>query len=356
MTEEESEEPRNAETQTDELRYVFRNVPTYQNSKIAETPTDEFQYMFGASTYQPPNREYFQSDDKVRFYTGLPSYEVLMVVCDHVAPFVSRRSQNLDSFQEFMIVLMKLRLNTPLKDLAYRFNVSLSTVSRIFNLWIVVTDARLACFISWPDRERLWRTMPMCFQYTFDKKVTVLKFSLTNPQISWHAQTFSSYLHHNTIKVLIGITPQGSISFVSEAWGGRTSDKFLTENCGFLDKLLPGDTVMADRGSTIDESVGLKQGKLVIQAFTKGKAQLDPIDVERSRGIANVRIHVERVIGLLRRKYTFLEGTIPTDFLACRESKVPMIDRIIRVCSAFVNFCPPIVPFDEVSHPAFALI
>ncbi|KAI8484509.1 hypothetical protein Bbelb_377800 [Branchiostoma belcheri] len=99
-----------------------------------------------------------------------------------------------------------------------------------------------------------------------------------------------------------------------EAWGGRTSDKFLTENCGFLDKLLPGDTVMADRGFTIDESVGLKQGKLVIPAFTKGKAQLDPIYVERSRGIASVRIHMERVIGLLRRKYTFLEGTIPTDF------------------------------------------
>lgn len=69
------------------------------------------------------------------------------------------------------------------------------------------------------------------------------------------AQTFSSYKHHNTIKILIGITPQGTICYVSKAWEGRTSDKHITENCGFLEKLLPGDLVMADRGFTISESL-----------------------------------------------------------------------------------------------------
>jgi hypothetical protein len=104
--------------------------------------------------------------------------------------------------------------------------------------------------------------------------------------------------------------------------------------------------VMADRGFTITESVALKHAKLVIPAFTKGKAQLDPIDVEHTRGIASVRIHVERVIGLLRWKYTILESTLPTDFLSHRENEPPIIDRIVRVCSALVNLCPPIIPFD----------
>ena len=122
------------------------------------------------------------------------------------------------------------------------------------------------------------------------------------------AQTFSSYKHHKTVKVLIGITPQGCISFVSEAWGGRTSDKHLTENSGLLDKLLPGYLVTADRGFTIHDGVALKHAQLVIPAFTKGKEQLDPIDVEKTRGIAHVRIHVELVIGLLGRKYTIFRG------------------------------------------------
>lgn len=320
--------------------------------------TIEFDYLFKNSAYHAPDKDFFHSPDKVRFYTGLSSFEVLMVVFEHVSPYVSRRSNltSLNSFQEFILVLMKLRLNVPFQDLAYRFEVSLTSVSRIFTSWIHAMDSWLSCFIYWPEREQLWKTMPLCFQYTFGRKVTVIidcfEVFIEKPTNRMaRAQTFSSYKNHNTVKILIGITPQGTVSFVSEAWGGRTSDKFLTKNCGILEKLIPGDTVMADRGFKISESVGLKQGELVIPAFTKGKAQLDPVDLERSRGIANVRIHVERVIGLLRRKYTILEGTLPTKFLSCdpigpTENQVPIIDRIPRVCSALVNFCPSIVPFD----------
>ncbi|XP_022808193.1 uncharacterized protein LOC111345186 [Stylophora pistillata] len=318
--------------------------------------TEEFEYMFSGDGYQPPNQDYFNTDEKVRFYTGLPSTEILMTVFDHVAASITRRNQTLSKFQEFVMVLMKLRLNIPFQELAYRFQVSLSTVSRIFCSWLTTMDSRLSPLIYWPDRDQLRETMPMCFQQAFGKKVTVVidcfEVFIDRPSnLLARAQTFSTYKHHNTIKVLIGITPQGTISFISEAWGGRTSDKYLTENCGLLDKLMPGDMIMADRGFTIAESVGMKQAQLVIPAFTKGKTQLDPVDVEKTRGIASVRIHVERVIGLLRRKYTILQGTLPTDFLICNESrtpesKVPLIDRIIRVCSALVNLCPPIIPFD----------
>ena len=100
---------------------------------------------------------------------------------------------------------------------------------------------------------------------------------------------------------------------------------------------------MADWGFTILDSVGLKHAKC--------KDQLDLVDVESTRGIANVRIHVKKVAGLLGRKYTILEGTLPTEFLSCNpfgpiERQVPLIDKIVRVCSALLNFCPLIVPFD----------
>ena len=135
--------------------------------------TDEFKYMFSRKGYQAPTRDFFDSDSKVLFYTGLPSLEILMVVFEHVSPHVTRKTLSLNRFQEFVIVLMKLRLNMPLQDLAYRFQVSHSTVSRIFSSWLVVMDTRLFPLISWPEREQLWRTMPQCFMYSFGKKVTV---------------------------------------------------------------------------------------------------------------------------------------------------------------------------------------
>ena len=58
--------------------------------------------------------------------------------------------------------------------------------------------------------------------------------------------------------------------------------------------------VLADRGFDISESVGMMQARLHIPAFTKGKDQLLALEIEETRSIANVRIHVERVIGAVR--------------------------------------------------------
>ena len=140
---------------------------------------------------------------------------------------------------------------------------------------MVALDVRLTPLNKWPEREDLWRTMPQCFKYAFGNKTTVIIdcFEVFINLLA-RAQTWSSYKHHNTIKVLIGITPQGTISYVSQSWGGRTSDKFLTENSEILNKLLPGDLVLADRGFTIAESVMFQQAQLAIPAFTKGKDQL----------------------------------------------------------------------------------
>jgi len=81
--------------------------------------------------------------------------------------------------------------------------------------------------------------------------------------------TFSNYKHHNTLKFLIGITPSGVISFVSDAWGGRVSDRRLVIESGLLDLLEPGDNVMADKGFTIGDLLTERKCSLNITPFKK---------------------------------------------------------------------------------------
>ena len=170
----------------------------------------------------------------------------------------------LSLFAEFMIALMKLKLNPPMQDLAICFGVSCSTVQRIFHKWMTILDVQLQLQITWPDREDLRQTMPDCFKLSFGNKVAVIidcfEVFIGCPScLIARAATWSSYKHHNTVKFLIGITPQGMVSCISKAWGGRVSDKYLTENCGILNKLLPGDVVLADREFDIADSVRMHQ-------------------------------------------------------------------------------------------------
>ena len=148
------------------------------------------------------------------------------------------------------------------------------------------------------------------------------------------AQTYSSYKHHNTVKYLIGIIPQGTVSFRSEGWGGRTSDKYITEHSNLLDNRIPGDTVLADRGFDIKDSVGSKLSRLELPAFTKNQTQLDSISVEQTRNIANVRIHVERVIGNVRKKYSILQHTQPVDFVTSVNGDPTTLDKIVLTSCA----------------------
>ncbi|XP_076088940.1 uncharacterized protein LOC143059345 [Mytilus galloprovincialis] len=143
------------------------------------------------------------------------------------------------------------------------------------------------------------------------------------------SETYSNYKSHNTAKYLVGIAPHGHIVFISRAFGGRASDKFIVEKSGFCQYLLTGDEVKADRGFTIDDLLFPLRVKLNIPAFTKCKPQLSNEDLTTTRRIARVRIHVERAIRKLK-VFKILSSTVPV-------SSLKNFDDILLVWSALVN-------------------
>ena len=107
------------------------------------------------------------------------------------------------------------------------------------------------------------------------------------------------------------------------------------------------DVIMVDRGFNIAETLGTLGTKLEIPSFTKGQDQMWAEDVEDKRVVANVRIHVERVTGNLRKKYSILNGTLTIDYLLSKgdgTEKLTTIDKIVHVAGALINLCPSVVP------------
>ena len=62
--------------------------------KDAGCQTIDFHYMFQRSRYEAPNKNIFDTDDIVRFYTVLPSMEIAMVVFEHISWHVTRQTLN----------------------------------------------------------------------------------------------------------------------------------------------------------------------------------------------------------------------------------------------------------------------
>ena len=43
--------------------------------------------------------------------------------------------------------------------------------------------------------------------------------------------TYSNYKSRNTLTMLVGVAPNGAVMYVSDMYGGSTSDKQIVEDC-----------------------------------------------------------------------------------------------------------------------------
>ena len=116
-----------------------------------------------------------------------------------------------------------------------------------------------------------------------------------------NGELFSTYKNHTTLKGLIGISPSGAVTFVSQLYNGSISDREIVYCSGFLD--LPfneGDSVMAEKGFTVEDLLALGV-KLNIPPFLCSSIQMPTKEVVWTQEIASLRIHVERVINKIKK-------------------------------------------------------
>ena len=211
------------------------------------------------------------NDILVRFYTGFPSYEILLFFYEFLGPAVHKlqywgsksvtkhHKKKLDPFNQLFLTLIKLRLNLKERGLSERFGISVSSVSKYFITWICFLYHHLTEIDWMPKVSQVKGMIPHAFKEKYPKTYCIIdasEFFLEIPSdLRLQSSTWSNYKHHNTTKLLIACTPNGAISYISSLYVGSISDVELTRVSGLISRLPKneGASVMADRGFTIHD-------------------------------------------------------------------------------------------------------
>ena len=59
--------------------------------------------------------------------------------------------------------------------------------------------------------------------------------------------------------------------------------------------------------------------------------------------MAMVRIHVERVIGVMKNRYTILQSRLAVSLIKRKDEDIATADKLLTVCAALTNLGEPVV-------------
>lgn len=268
-------------------------------------------------------------EKKLQHYTGVNNESSYLIDLIVEKTGISRRN--------VLLVLRKIRHNESFHILGDSFGVSRTQAGRIFATCIKKMAVVLKPFIYWPEPTYIKYNLPLQFKHKFRNVQIIIdcfEISVRKPKkVVDQALTWSSYKHSNTVKFLIGATPDGLIIFISKGFSGRITDTEIIKRSGFLEFIKQNTEVMADRGfKDIAPDVMSKGGILIKPPSTKAGSIFTAEEAKMCKTIAAIRIHIERVIGRIRN-FAFLK---PQQSLL-DSKRVYLLEYAVTVASAICN-------------------
>ena len=247
---------------------------------------------------------------------------------------------NLTIREQLIFTLVRLRRRPTLYALCSTFGISVGSGSKIFLTWVLFLEKELEFLISFStlaDMKDVRR--PKVFRKP--KYVNVrgiidcTELYIEKPSLpSSQRRTFSHYKCYNTFKLLVSMSPICHLNFVSKLYTGSISDKEIVQQSGFLDYIMPGDAIMADKGFNIQDLLAIKSAVLITPPIMSSK-NVSSHASTATRRVATSRVHVERIIRKIKC-FSVLRGVIPLTLKS-------YITSVVKVCSAIVNLQPSII-------------
>jgi len=311
--------------------------PTFSNM-MTQTPV---QPMFSVENFASDNMA-------MHFYTGLESYAKFLFVLNTLGPavyclrYIYFQIDSVSVENQLFMSLMKLRRYTTNFELSRFFSLSEASVKNIVYTWILFMSRQWREANIWPPGNLVRYFAPTDFKAKFPTTRIIVdgtECPIKQPKAPRAQQaTFSSYKNRNTVKILVGSTPGGLVNFVSDAYGGCTSDRQIVERSNIVVLCEPGDSVMADKGFNVQDLFARMDVTVNIPTFFKKRNRISGKIILRDRKVSSKRVHIERIIGL-GKTYKIL-----TNPLNSTETKLS--SHITYCCFMLCNFRTCIVPKD----------
>ena len=222
------------------------------------------------------------------------------------------------------------------RDLGLFFEISEDEASDVSTIWINFLFFQLREVNIWPARDVVQLHMPGDFRERFPMTRVILgaaEFPIQKPSDgNIQGATFSKRMNKDTLKCLVGCSPIGAVTFISDVYGGGTSNRKIfkrsilyTDPTAFEHK----DSILADSGIKIQDLMAPK-GVFVNTPNELKRKKTDSECVVREKREAFKYFHVEKVIALAKT-YEILRKELP-------EHMVDSGSRIIPVCFMLINF------------------
>ena len=300
--------------------------PSNSNSQSTTSESGLKNRIFQDKVYSAYTKIIIESDPLL--YLGIRKQSMYVIDLLHSGTGISVKN--------IYIVLKKIKCNPPFVSIAHEFGLSESQVCKIFKTNIGIISSCLKQLVFWPQEKDVLINLPIQFRYRYASLQSIIdcfEIEIEKPSDSVNqALTWSQYKKCNTCKYLISVTPDGLINYISEGVCGRCTDMAIVENCGFLTVLPEKVGVMADRGfKQLDILVQKKGCKLFRPPSVSENVRSSKSDVKKTKRIASIRIHVERVINRIRNfKLLDIHARIDNKLL-------PYIDDAVFIAAALVN-------------------
>ena len=266
----------------------------------------------------------------------------LTEVMDETYPI--QRKRLLSTRDSIILTTVKLKLDISFSALAVFFKlVTEVTIRNIFYDIVRKLGRILQSVISPVSKEEIQRNMPRCFE-KFKATTSVLdctEIKIQKPKcLKCQIKFYSHYKGDLTVKFMTEVTPAGFITFVSESFGGRASDKAIFCYSGILQRLeSTRDAVMVDRGFLIDDECMQREIRLIRPPFMKNREQLTEKEALENREIASARVHIERMNQRIKQ-FQILNNKFPWHM-------INYIDDIFIICCGLANLDTPILADDK---------